>query len=159
MAQDNMTMAKARQVFDILCSALEKHDWKFKADAEKLEVRTGARGEDLPMELVLQVDTKLERVLLISPLLFEVKDDKRLDMAIAISACNHGMVQGCFDYDISDGSMFFRMSNCYADSYIGEELFYHMLMVACITVDRYNDKLMMLGKGLMSIEQFLQDVM
>lgn len=151
--------AKALQVFKLLCQALDNHDWKYKANEEKLEVRTGARGDDLPMELILQVDMKLQRVILISPLLFDVQDDKRLDMAIAISAANNGMVQGCFDYDISDGSIFFRMSNCYADSTLGEELFYHMLMIACITVDRYNDKLMMLGKGTISIEQFLQSEM
>ena len=155
--EQNQKQERAKYVFGLIRQMLDAHDWRYQPDEENLKIKTGARGDDLPMEMVLYVDEKLDRVQLISPLLFDVQEDKRLDMAIAICNCNNGMVQGCFDYDISDGSIFFRMSNSYADSTIDPELFYHMLMIACITVDQYNDQLMMLGKGIISIEQFLKN--
>lgn len=156
MEQDQK-MARAKHIFDMICRMLEAHDWRYQKDEEKLKITTGARGDDLPMEMILHIDPKFERVQLISPLLFDVQEDKRLDLAIAICSCNSGMVQGCFDYDVTDGSIFFRMSSSYADSTIDQELFYHMLMISCITVDKYNDQLMLLGKGIISIEQFLKN--
>ena len=98
----------------------------------------------------------MEIVQLISPVLLEVQEDKRLDMAIAICDCNYAMVQGCFDYSITEGRIFFRMSNSYADSEISEDLLHEMLMIACITIDEYNDRLLMLNKGIISIQQFLK---
>lgn len=153
---EDQKLAQAQQVLKTICRMLDNHDWRYQVEEDDLKIKTGARGDDLPMEMAIYVDPKFERVQLISPLLFEVKEDKRLDLAVAISSANHGMVQGCFDYDVTDGSIFFRMSNSYAGSEISEELYYHMLMISCITVDEYNDKLMMLGTGKITVEQFLQ---
>ena len=54
--------------------------------------------------------------------------------------------------------MFFRMSNSFIESRIGEELFAYLLMAACNVVDEYNDKFLMLGKGNLSLQQFLEEL-
>lgn len=152
----NLEQAKA--VFSTLCQALDNHDWRYKKDAEKLVVECGARGDDLPMDITVKVDVDRMLVLLLSHLPYVVQEDKRLDIAIAVSAINNVLVDGCFDYDLASGHMFFRMTNSFIESTIGEEVFSYMLFCSCQTIDEYNDKFLMLAKGMLSIEQFLSSL-
>lgn len=149
----NLEQAKA--AFATLCQSLDKHEWHYKKDEDKLSIECGAQGDDLPMEITVKVDADRMLVLLISHMPFVIQEDKRLDVAIAVSAINNALVDGCFDYDIASGHMFFRMTNSFIESKTSEEVFAYMLFCSCKTIDEYNDKFLMLAKGLISIEQFL----
>lgn len=149
----NLEQAKA--AFATLCRALDKHEWHYKKDEDKLFVECGVQGDDLPMKITVKVDADRMLVLLISHMPFVIQEDKRLDVAIAVSAINNALVDGCFDYDVASGRMFFRMTNSFIESKIGEEVFAYMLFCSCKTIDEYNDKFLMLAKGLISMEQFL----
>ena len=148
-------MTRAKKVYETLCSTLESHDWHYEKDVEDLSIECGAQGEDLPMHITIKVDADRQLILLLSHLPFVIPEDKRLDVAIAVSVVNDKLVDGSFDYDISDGHMFFRLTSSFMESEIGNDLFTYMLMVSCHTIDAYNDKFLMLGKGLMSIQDFI----
>ena len=150
-------LERAQKVYATLCSTLDAHEWHYKKDEEKLSIDCEAQGEDLPMEITIGVDAKRQLVMLFSHLPFVISEDKRLDVAIAVSAVNDKLVDGSFDYNIADGHMFFRMTSSFIESEIGNELFTYMLMVSCHTIDEYNDKFLMLGKGMMSIEDFISN--
>ncbi len=154
MAEEK-NMAQAKAVFATLCQALDKHEWHFEKDEEKLAIECGAQGEDLPMKITVKVDADRMLIMLLSHLPFVIQEDKRLDVAIAVSAINNALVDGCFDYDVASGHMFFRMTNSFLESTISEEVFSYMLFCSCQTIDEYNDKFLMLAKGMISIEQFL----
>ena len=145
----------AKATFETLCKALDNNKWNYKKDEENLTVKCGARGDDLPMDLVIEVDAERMVVILLSQIPFVFKEDKRIDAAIAVSAINNILAHGCFDYDVISGKMLFRMTNSFVDSKLGEEVFIYMLLASCKTVDDFNDKLLMLAKGMLSIEQFL----
>lgn len=151
--QKNLEQAQA--TFAALCQALDKEGWHYQKDEEKLSIECSARGDDLPMELRVNVDVDRMFVILLSPIPFAIQDDKRLDVAIAVCAINNALVDGCFDFDVTSGRMFFRMTNSFIESKIGEEVFLYMLYCSCQTIDEYNDKLLMLAKGTISLEQFL----
>lgn len=151
--QKNLEQAKA--TFATLCNTLDKNDWRYKKDEEKLSIDCGAQGDDLPMDISVEVDVDRMLVMLLSHLPFVVQEDKRLDVAIAVSAVNYALVDGCFDYDVASGHMFFRMTNSFIESKISEDVFAYMLFCSCQTIDEYNDKFLMLAKGMLSIEQFL----
>lgn len=154
MAEEkNIVQAKA--AFNTLCQALENHDWKYSKDEENLSIECGAQGEDLPMNLTVRINSEKQIVLLLSHLPFVIEEEKRLDVAIAVSAANNAIVDGSFDYDISDGHMFFRMTNCFIESQLSEEVFSYMLFCSSHTIDEFNDKFLMISKGMLSIEQFL----
>lgn len=152
--QKNLELAKA--TFATLCQTLEENQWKYKKNEEKFSIECGARGDDLAIDIAIKVDVERQLVLLLSHLPFVVAEDKRLDMAIAVSVINNALVDGCFDYDVKSGHMFFRMTNSYMESKIGTDVFAYMLYGACTIVDEYNDKLLMLCKGMLSMEQFLK---
>lgn len=148
-------LQRAEDTFDILCCALVENKWKYDEDEENLTIRCGAQGEDLPIEITVKVDAGRQLVLLLSQFSFVIQEDKRLDAGVAICAINNFLVDGSFDYDITTGAVFFRMTNSFWDSQLDEEVFTYMLYCSCQTIDEYNDKLLMLSKGMLSIEQFL----
>ena len=150
-------LARAQKVYQTLCAALDARNWKYKRDEENLRITCSARGDDLPMEINIAVDSNKQLIILLSHLPFIIPEDKRLDVAIATSVVNNKLVDGSFDYDITDGHMFFRMTSSFIESEIGNELFDYMLMCSCYTIDEYNDKFLMLGKGKMSIQDFLSN--
>lgn len=154
--QENLKLAKT--TFETLCKALEHHDWHFKKDEENMTIECGAQGDDLPMEITIVVDPERMLIILMSHLPFVMSEDKRLDTAVAVSAVNFALVDGSFDYDIKSGHMIFRMSNSFRESLIGEDLFMYMILVSCHTIDEYNDKFLMLSKGIITLEQFIENI-
>ena len=153
MAEEKME--RAQKVYMTLCATLEAHDWHYEKNDERLIVECKAKGEDLPIDITIKVDEDRQLLMLLSHLPFTISEDKRLDVAIATSIVNNDLVDGSFDYDITSGTMFFRMTNSFLESDISGELLFHQLMLSCHIIDLYNDKFLMLTKGLIGIEDFV----
>ncbi len=154
--QNKMEQAKA--VFATLCGAMDSNKWHYKKDEAKLTINCGVQGEDLPIEITWKVDPERLVVMLYSHLPCVVQEDKRLDVAVAVSAINNVLVDGSFDYDITSGHMFFRLTNSFIDSRLSDAALLYMLFCATKTIDDYNDKFLMLAKGMLSLEQFLKNI-
>ena len=151
------TKNESRQVFETLCRALDNNDWKYDRDDEELVATLGFRGEDLPMELTLRVDEEHMLIMILSKLPFEIPEDKRIDISLAVSAANWGMVNGSFDYSIAKGALIYRVANSYRDSLIGVDAIDYMIGIVLGAVENYNDKFFMISKGLLSIEKFIEE--
>ena len=153
---DDVFTQEGREVFETFCAAMQEDDWNFTPHEEDLVITCGAKGEDLPIEIMVRVDSqrKLLTVLSRMPLVFP--EDKRVDGNLAVCVANNGMVHGCFDFDNSSGKVYFRMSNSYRGCKVSKALCLYMLYCACSSVDAYNDKLLMLSKGFISLEQFIK---
>jgi hypothetical protein len=108
------------------------------------------------MKITIKVDPDRMLILLLSHLPFVIQEDKRLEAAIAISAINNILVDGCFDYNVVSGHMFFRMTNSFLECAASEEIFSYLLYCSCRIIDEYNDKILMLSKGMLSLERFLE---
>ena len=67
-----------------------------------------------------------------------------------------GNVNGSFDYDISDGKIIFKLTQCFRDSLIGDGCLQYLLGLGCHMVDQYNDRFLALSKGIMSLSDFLK---
>ena len=147
---------KALEVFNGLCKTFEKHDWQYEKEEAKLTLRSGAVSADLPMEFDVIVEEDSMLVLLVSRLPFSVPEDRRRDMAVAVSVANNALADGCFDFDICGGRLFFRMTSCFLDSTLGEDLFRYMLFASCRIIDEYNDKFLSLATGRMPVEEFIE---
>ena len=155
---DEIKIKEAQKVFETLCTALNNRGWRFQRDDSQFTVRYGVNGDDLPMEFVFKVDAERGVLLLFSVLSMNIKKEKAVEMAVAVSIINNVIVDGCFDFDIKNGRMHFRMTNSYIESIIGEELIEYMIDCSCSTVDDFNEKLMGLSSGLITLEQFVQSI-
>ncbi len=151
----DMQKERARAAYEAFAKGLEAMDWKFSRKDEDMVIKCGARGDDLPIDLFIKMFERLQLVQVFSPLPFTVKEDKRLDMAVAMAAVNNKIVDGCFELDISDGTALFRMTYRYPDELPNAEVVQYLMLCTCQTVDEYNDKFLMLAKGMLSLEQFI----
>ena len=151
-------LKKANTVFSTLCAALNKMGWKYKADKEELKLTYGVNGDDLPMEFTIRCDAERQLLRLYSVLSYKFPEDKRVEAAVATCEANYKMAHGCFDLDLSDGMVVFRLVNSYRDSLIGFDLFEYLVGVSANTVDRYNDLFFMLGKGMISLQDYMNKI-
>lgn len=154
MAEVNMQ--KAKEVFDALVDMLDTRDWKYDKFEEDLVIKSGIKGDDLPIEFIIVVKPKNQVVQLLSRLPFQIPEDKRVDAAIAICVANNGLVDGSFDYDIGEGDITFRLTCSYRESFLSADLFEYMILVSAGTIDDYNDKFFMIAKDMMSVQQFIE---
>ena len=148
-------LKQAQAVYKALCEMLSERDWHYEKFEKDLTIKCGAQGEDLPMEIIVEVDRQRQLVSLLSQMPFAVPENRRTALAVAVSQANNGMVDGSFDFDYLSGRIIFRMTSSYHESLIGKELFTYMLSCACYTIDEYNDKFLMVAKNEMSAEEIL----
>jgi len=148
-------LKKTKMAFNALCEMLDEKDWHYDKNEEEFSINCGVKGEDLPIRIKITVDPERQLVILLSQLPFEVPEEKRIPMCVAVNVANYGLADGSFDYDVASGIIVFRMTSCYRESLIGKDLFEYMLMCACYTVDEYNDKFFVAAASDMSVETML----
>ena len=153
---DEKEIRQAKAAYDTLCEMLKEREWHYESDEDNFTIMCGARGEDLPMEIRVQVDPERLIVTLVSQMPFSVPEDKRVEMALAVSAVNYALVDGSFDYNFVDGTLLFRMTSSYRESLVGKDMFEYMLYVSCKTIDDYNDKFLMIIKEKMTLEDLVK---
>lgn len=146
---------QANIVYRTLCKALDEREWKYAEHPEDLVITFTYTGEDIPMEFVMAVDADRQIVRILSRLPFKFPSDKRVDGAVATSYINYKLADGSFDYDYTTGEILFRLTATFIESIISGDLLWYMVVCACGTVDEYNDKLLMVAKGMLPIEQFI----
>ena len=145
----------AKKVFEILCAALDEREWVYEKEEEKGLVYFQVNGENMPLGFVILVDEERQLVRAVSQLPFKICEDKRMEAAIAVCVANYGMVDGSFDYDISNGVISFRLTASYRDSEVTTGMVQYMIQCSCVTVDNYNHRFMALDKGVIGIEEFI----
>ena len=158
MTLDPSRIENMKQNAEILRSMLDRRKLKYTVE-EQTDARTHIRihfsGEDIPMTLhiILRTDKQIASVFSVMP--FRIPEAHRKDAAVAAAAANHGLIDGSFDLNLSNGEIRFRLTSCFLGSVLSEQLFSYLMFVSAETVDRYNDRFLALNNGEMSLEQFL----
>ena len=147
---------QAREAYNLIVRVLDSKSWTYERDDERLVIRTGVSGEDLPINFALVVNERNAVVQFISSLPIHMPEDMRVDGAIAVAVANYGMVDGSFDYDMSDGEIRFRLTTAYRDGTLGPDNVEYLIGVGAGMVEKYNDRFFLLAKKLMTIEQFIE---
>ena len=148
---------KAKSVYGTLCEMLDEKHVRYEKHEEDLVITFVMKGDDLPMQFILKIDDGRQLIRLSSPIPAKFEGDKRIEGAIATSQVNYLLADGSFDFDYEKGLVYFRMTSSYLDSLISKELFEYMVAVAGYTIDEYNDKFLMLSKGLLPLEEFFKN--
>lgn len=154
---DLATLQKAKTVFENLCTALDNKGLKFQRNDDELSIYLIMNGDDIPMHINMRVDADRQLISVISIFPFDICEDKRVDATLAVCYVNDRLADGSFDYNIKDGTLLFRMTASFRDSLIGEEAFIYMLACSSTTIDAFNDKFLMLDKGMITLEQFIEN--
>ena len=148
--------ANALAVFDTVCRALDGENLKYDTNKKDMIVYLSARGEDLPIDVIFKVDAGRGVLTVFSPLDTKAKEEKMVEFAVAVNAANFSLVNGSFDYDISDGKIMFRMAQPYLNGNISEKVVMYLFYCVFSTVDEYNDRFLMLDKGMIDLSKFIE---
>ena len=150
---DKKQLKEAMATYKALCDALDRRKWNYKKEEEKMLVRFNVSGDDLNMSFVMFMDA--DRDLVMSWLPFNATNNPDA-VSRAVLQANYRMIAGSFDFNYKDGAIAFRLNASYKGAVLGDGAFNYMINVAANTVDEYNDELLMLDKGQITIEQFMK---
>ncbi len=146
----------AQKNFKKICEMLDDSKWKYDTDEEKFTIVTGTKGDDLPINIRIQLDPNLEVASLYSHMPFDVPENKRSIMALAVSRANYGMIDGNFDYNYVTGRLLFRHALIFAGTVLSKDAYDYMLSVSCHTVDKYNDKFLTVCQKDLTVKQLYE---
>lgn len=146
----------AKRIFEDMCQAMDQKEWQYDRHDEDLVVTIRMQGEDLPVGLILRVNAAAQVVSVYSVLPVTVPDDKLVDVALAVCVANDGMINGGFDLDMEKKQIVWRLCTTYRGSLLGSEAFAYMVVVSTSTVDKYNERFMMLAKDMIDLKKFIE---
>ena len=147
---------KAIKVYNQFKENLLNAEFHIEEHPDDLVISLTVHGDDLPQPTLIRVMDDRDVVQVLSPLPSKIPEDKRIDAALAVCVANNGLINGSFDYDINDGEISYRLTQSYRDLELSQECITYMLGTVFFTTDKYNDRFFMLGKGMMTLEQFLE---
>ena len=145
-----------KEVYDLFKKHLDAHNFKYDEHEDDLVISMTVHGQDLPQPTYIRVMDDRDVVQVLSPIPSNIPEDKRMEAAVAVSVANYGMINGCFDLDMRDGEIRFRLAQSYRGIEMSDDLVGYILGVSFFTTDKYNDRFFMLGKGMMTLEQFIE---
>lgn len=160
MAITEQKKNEAKVVYDSLVAHLNSIKLNFEAKEleDRYMIKFNMSGDDIPMRFFIYVNPDKQLITLHSPLPVTFAADKRDLACKALCAINYRLSDGDFQIDIRDGEVLYNMSNCYAGSLISSDVFNYMLGMSINIVDEFNDKLLMLSKGLIDLDTMLKDL-
>ncbi len=147
------------KIFAKLCNYLDQKEMEYTIhDAEEgLNVLTASlKGNDLPMDIILAVNACDNLFIFTSLLPVEFGKEKLREAAMAICMINKYLNNGHFDLNVDTGEISFKMCNRWADSNVDDDIFSYFIQMGCGAVDLFNDKLLLLSKGMISLEDLHQ---
>ena len=150
---DTREMKQANRAYNTLCTMLDNRNWKYEKKEEDLKITCTAKGDDLPIDILIEIDVERSLICFYSYLGVKTSSDKRGKMALAVNMINSSIIDGSFDYNILNGNLLFRLTSSFKNSLISENAFEYIIYISCSTVDQYNDKLDSLAKGDYTIEE------
>ena len=151
---DELKLRNAKSVYKISCDLFDEKELVYKKFEEDLVVTLTMNGDDLPMVFVFKVDEERELIRILSRLPVVFQGERCLDGAIATSQINYGLPDGSFDFNFEKGEIIFRITSSYKGCTVSKDLIDYMMSCACYTVDDYNDKLLALSEGKISLNDF-----
>ena len=146
----------AKRVFEDMCQAMDKQEWQYDRHDEDLVVTIRMQGKDIPVGLILRVNAAAQVVSVYSVLPVKVPDEKLVDVAVAVCIANDGMINGGFDLDMGKKQIVWRMCTTYRGSLLGSEAYAYMVVVSTGTVDKYNERFMMLAEDRIGLKKFME---
>ncbi len=129
--------AAADLSFETLCEFLDENKWTYEKDRKNRKVTCLVKGETLDIQFLVNIFEDEQLVSIASPMPFDVPDERRKQLAVAVSRANHGLIDGNFDYDYINGTIFFRMTTCFAGGIVGQDLFAYLIYITCRMMDDY----------------------
>ncbi len=131
-------MNNPNTTMDLVCQFLDERDFIYRVADDGNAVATGFEGRTAPFSVRVAVLDDPVRLGVFIRVPVIVPEESRLPMAEAIVRANDGLLAGCFDLDMSDGTMGYRAVMPVADAQVTRDQFRDLLYGAIAIADQYH---------------------
>ena len=147
---------KGEAVYASFKRHFDDQGFRYTAHEDDHVIQATFGGDDLPMPMIIRVDDEREVITLMTNIPINMPEEKRIDAAVAITIINYQLLNGSFQMDMRDGKIIFSVAQSFCDCEVSDNLIRYLMSISIKSTDEYNDKLFMLGKGLMTLDQFIE---
>ena len=146
---------RAEKVFECFCGYLDGKGLKYKKDDFERSIILQITGEDFPITMLVKVEEENGRTFIFSKIPFEIRKEKLADIVLATTYINQVLAIGVFCVDLNDYYCSFESNEIFA-GLDGFNFDYaeRVIVGALSAVEKYNDMLFDINKGLMSVKEF-----
>ena len=146
---------KAQEMYALLCGTLDKRNWKYSKNEEEQIVKFGVVGDDLRMNVCIEVNADREFITSYTTQDWSVPKDLRIPFAVGVCAVNNHLVDGSFDFDLLEGDVTYRLTLSYHDAKISGEAIEYLIDCAAATVDDVNDIMKDFVDGKINFDEYV----
>ncbi len=129
-------------MYQAACKALKENDWSFAEHPENLVITAGAKGDKMPIPLIIQEQRNINTLSIYSELPFTVPETARDRIAVAINLINYNIINGCFDYQCTQGKIIFRIAQYVGEGGITPNDIHHLILTAYFTANKFNHRIL-----------------
>ena len=148
-------LVHAREVFEDVGAIIEGRGWYSEWDEAGLMISFGTGGSEVPPRLVAVVDAGRQLLRLVSVVMTEFPEELRMDGAVACAAVNAKLPAGCFELDLADGQLSFRISQSVHGSSVNTDQFLDMIRLSDAAQKAYGEGLSLLAQDVFDLQSFL----
>ena len=145
----------AREVFEDVGAIIENRGWCVEWDDAELMLSFGTGGSEAPPRFVAVVDARRQLLRLVSVVMTEFPEELRADGAVACAAVNARLPAGCFELDLADGQLGFRISQSIHGSSVNTDQFLDMIRLSDAALKAYGEGLSLLAQDVFDLKSFL----
>lgn len=143
--------------FKVIKGYLDERNYKYDADEEKGKIFFKMSSDDgLSTNHVFQVNKDRNLVSFLSFLPFKVSEESRVNLAIATTMVNYKFANGCFDFNINNGNLIFRVVQSTREQTINTEIVKYMMGISFNSVSEYSDMFFGLSKGFITLDNIVE---
>lgn len=146
----------SKAIYKDVCDYFDANGLSYDKDEAHLVVISKFSGDDLPVNMIIEVTEGLNLLSIISPMPFTVSEDKRIDVALAVVAANNGVRNGAFDLDLDSGRLVYKVCDLITDGKAGKDLLDYLFSISLNMIDDYNDKFFAVSFGAISVAEFIE---
>lgn len=145
----------AKQAYQLILDALEDRKWQYHADDENQRVAFSVSNNQITMHFLISSETEGQYISLLSFFPFCIEENKKVEIALAISYINYSIINGHFDMDLDEGRVLFRMATIFDGSLLSKDVVQYMIDCAGSTVNQYYNSLSQINEGAMTVDDLI----
>ncbi len=133
-------------------------EWKYDVMPERNTLRTGFSGDAGNWTCYAQAREPQEQFVFYSVAPTKVPEERRHQVAEAITRANYGMIIGNFELDFSDGEIRYKTSVDFENAEIDSAIIRHLVYANVLTMDKYLKAFLGISFGNLSPVDAIQQV-
>lgn len=132
----NTTSSETAEVYEILTETLKKLNIEYVKKEDDLSVIASVKGGmPIPLHAVVSEQSNVVGFSAYAP--FSVPEERRTHIALAVAKANMKTLDGCFEYNATDGSLLFYSTAYFKGCEIKSGLIQYKILSVCTAMNKY----------------------